>query len=172
MSEVSENPTPPADARRPPAPLELEVNGKPYFHEGDPAMPLLWFLRDRLRLTGTRHGCDGGVCGVCTVLVDGKAALACSSTMVEIAGHAVTTIEGLGKDGLHPLQQAWIEADAIHCGYCQAGQIMAAADLLARKPRPREEDIDALPVLCRCGAYPRIRTAIHLAADAMRKAGP
>ncbi|MCK9540087.1 (2Fe-2S)-binding protein [Dokdonella sp.] len=131
-------------------------------------MPLLWFLRDRLRLTGTKYACDSGVCGACTVLVDGAATHACTLRMQAAAGKAVTTIEGLGKSVLHPLQQAWIEEDAVLCGYCQPGQIMAAAALLQRKPQPRESEIDALPNLCRCGAYPRIRSAIQRAAEVMR----
>lgn len=158
--------------REPPAPLTIEINRKPYEHEGDPEMPLLWFLRDILRLTGTKYGCDGAGCGSCTVLLDGRAALACSIPMREAAGHAVTTIEGLGGEQLHPVQQAWIEQDVVLCGYCQSGQIMAAVDLLARRPQPRESDLAALPNLCRCGAYPRICTAILRAAELLRQAKP
>lgn len=162
------DPVEPVALRLPPAPLALQVNGEDYFHEGDPAMPLLWFLRDRLRLTGTKYACDSGVCGACTVLVDGKATHACTLRMDAAAGKAVTTIEGLGATVLHPLQQAWIEKDAVLCGYCQPGQLMAAAALLKRNPRPRADDLDALSNLCRCGAYPRIRSAIVRAAELMR----
>lgn len=142
----------------------LTINGKPYFHEGDPAMPLLWYLRDVLRLTGTKYGCGIGACGACTVLIDGKAARACLTPMLEVAGHVVTTIEGLESEQLHPVQQAWIENDVAQCGYCQAGQIMAAVDLLSRKRNPSEKDIASIGNLCRCGTYPRIRSAILRAA--------
>ncbi len=153
---------------RPPAPLALSINGKPYFHEGDPAMPLLWFLRDVLRLTGTKYACGVGSCGACNVLLGGKLATACTTTMAAAAGQDVTTIEGLSSGELHPLQQAWIEEDAVLCGYCQPGQIMAAADLLRRKPRPREEDLAGIGALCRCGSYPRVRRAILRAAKTLR----
>lgn len=153
---------------RPPAPLPLTINGKPYFHDGDPAMPLLWFLRDTLRLTGTKYACGVGTCGACTVLLDGKATHACMTPMHAAASHAITTIEGLETSTLHPVQQAWIEQDVIQCGYCQTGQIMAAVDLLKRKPRPAEEDIAALGNLCRCGSYPRVRRAIARAIELMQ----
>ena len=158
-------------ATKPPAPLELAINDKTYYHAGDPKMPLLWFLRDVLRLTGTKYGCGIGACGACTVLVDGKAARSCTLPMQAAAGHRVTTIEGLATDALHPLQQAWIDEDVAQCGYCQAGQILAAADLLRRKPKPSEEDISGLGNLCRCGTYPRIRKAILRAAEQMRSQG-
>jgi isoquinoline 1-oxidoreductase alpha subunit len=154
----------------PTAPLALSVNGKPYEHGGDPTMPLLWFLRDTLRLTGTKFGCGVGACGACTVLLDGKAARSCLLPMQNAAGHQVTTIEGLGEDGLHPVQAAWIEEDVPQCGYCQAGQIIAAVDLLQRKPKPGEDDISTITNLCRCGTYPRIRRAILRAAEAMQAA--
>jgi isoquinoline 1-oxidoreductase subunit alpha len=155
---------------RPPAPLTLSVNGESFFHEGDPAMPLLWFLRDILRLTGTKYGCGIGACGACTVLIDGKAARACVTPMQVAADHQITTIEGLASDVLHPVQQAWVEEDVAQCGYCQAGQIMAAVDLLKRKPKPAETDIAAIGNLCRCGTYPRIRRAILRAAELTRSA--
>ncbi len=158
----------PAARVQPPAPLAISINGKPYFHDGDPAMPLLWFLRDRLRLTGTKYGCDDGGCGACSVLVDGKLARACAVPMSAAATHQVTTIEGLAGDTLHPVQQAWIEHDAIQCGYCQPGQIMAAVDLLRRKPRPGEDDIAAIGNLCRCGSQPQVRRAIARAAELLR----
>lgn len=140
--------------------MQLAINGKPYFHDGDPDMPLLWYLRDVLRLTGTKYACGVGACGACTVLVDGKATLSCLTPMHAVGGHAITTIEGLESDKLHPVQQAWIENDVIQCGYCQTGQIMAAVDLLSRKSKPSDADIAAIGNLCRCGSYPRIRNAI------------
>jgi isoquinoline 1-oxidoreductase subunit alpha len=154
----------------PAAPLALTVNGKPFEHADDPEMPLLWFLRDTLRLTGTKYACGIGACGACTVLVDGKAARACQVTMKSAAGHRVTTIEGLAVDGLHAVQQAWIEEDVSQCGYCQAGQIVAAVDLLQRKSKPSDDDIASIGNLCRCGTYPRVRRAILRAADAMQAA--
>ena len=150
---------------RPPEPLPISINGKPYLHDGDPAMPLLWFLRDILRLTGTKYGCGVGACGACTVLVDGKATRACMTPMQAAANHKITTIEGLAGDTLHPVQQAWIEEDVVQCGYCQTGQIMAAVDLLARKSKPSDDDISAIGNLCRCGSYPRIRRAIARASE-------
>lgn len=158
--------TPPP--KGPPAPLAISINGKPYFHEGDPAMPLLWFLRDTLRLTGTKYGCGVGSCGACTVLIDGKATRACLTPMTKAANHSITTIEGLESDALHPVQQAWIEMDAVQCGYCQSGQIMAAVDLLKRKPKPSDDDISSIGNLCRCGAYPNIRKAILHAVGLIR----
>ncbi|HEX7338422.1 MAG TPA: (2Fe-2S)-binding protein [Rhodanobacteraceae bacterium] len=151
--------------------VHLEINGEAFLHTGDADMPLLWYLRDNLHLTGCKYGCDDGQCGACTVLVDGRRALACQTPMHKLEGHRVTTVEGLsGKDGkLHPLQQAWIDEDAIVCGYCQPGWLMAAADLLARKPDPTDADIDHLPNLCRCGSQPRVRAAIKRAAAAMHK---
>lgn len=133
-------------------------------------MPLLWYLRDVLRLTGSKYACDDVSCGACSVLVDGHLQRACALAMRDVAGKAITTIEGLAgpDDKLHPVQQAWIDEDAILCGYCQAGQIMAAVDLLARKPNPSDADIDRLGNLCRCGSYPRIRSAIHRAARTMQ----
>lgn len=150
--------------------IAFTLNGEAFVHTGDPSMPLLWYLRDVLKLTGTKYGCDSAQCGACTVLVDGRRQLACQMPMQGIAGRHVTTIEGLtGANGdLHPLQQAWIDEDAILCGYCQPGWIMAAADLLARHPHPGDAEIDRLPNLCRCGSQPRIRRAILRAAAAMR----
>jgi isoquinoline 1-oxidoreductase alpha subunit len=152
----------------PPAPLPVTINGKPYLHDGDPAMPLLWFLRDSLRLTGTKFGCGVAACGACTVLLDGKAVRACVTPMSAATNHKITTIEGLETEALHPVQQAWIDEDVPQCGYCQAGQIMAAVDLLQRKPKPADDDIATIGNLCRCGTYPRIRRAILRAADLMR----
>ncbi|MBN8884584.1 MAG: (2Fe-2S)-binding protein [Rudaea sp.] len=145
--------------------LPLRINGRAYSFDGDELMPLLWYLRDVLRLTGTKFGCGVGACGACTVLVDGKAQRACVTPMKTLAKREVTTIEGLANGELHPLQQAWIEIDVPQCGYCQAGQIMAAADLLKRNPNPNDEEIGKISNLCRCGTYPRIRKAIKRAAE-------
>lgn len=173
-------PDTPARARKtPPAPAMtsaerkeqgLKINGRAYYPGGDPDMPLLWYLRDVLRLTGTKFGCGIGTCGACTVLIDGKAQRACVTPVKAAMGHEITTIEGLATDaGLHPLQRAWIEEDVAQCGYCQAGQIMAAADLLARNPNPGDDDIAKITNLCRCGTYPRIRRAIKRAAQIARE---
>ncbi|HJP96983.1 MAG TPA: (2Fe-2S)-binding protein [Rhodanobacteraceae bacterium] len=145
--------------------IEVTINGEDFRHTGDPGLPLLWYLRDVLRLTGCKYGCDDASCGACSVLVEGKLKHACTLPMQALAGKRITTVEGLaGANGaLHPVQQAWIEEDAILCGYCQSGQIMAAVDLLARKPQPSDKDIDTISNLCRCGSYPRIRSAIKRA---------
>ncbi|MEO7013558.1 MAG: (2Fe-2S)-binding protein [Dokdonella sp.] len=167
MQKPNQPPTPASPNKAPVAakiPSQLTINGKPYFHDGDPAMPLLWFLRDVLRLTGTKYGCGIGACGACTVLIDGKATRSCQTPMQTVTGHAITTIEGLEGEKLHPVQQAWIENDVAQCGYCQAGQIMAAVDLLSRKAKPSDADIASIGNLCRCGTYPRIRNAILRAA--------
>ena len=149
--------------------IELTINGKRVNFSGDPAMPLLWYLRDHARLTGTKFGCGIGYCGACTVHVDGAARRSCVTPMSAVAGHTVTTIEGLAREGvLHPVQQAWLDEDVPQCGYCQAGQIMAAVDLLHRKPQPTDAEISELTNLCRCGTYPRIRKAIHRAARLLR----
>jgi isoquinoline 1-oxidoreductase alpha subunit len=163
-------PIPPVAASASEKTLPLRINGKAFFHNGDVEMPLLWYLRDVLHLTGTKFGCGIGYCGACTVLVDGKAQRACVMPVKALSGHEVTTIEGLASGAeLHPLQQAWIEEDVAQCGYCQAGQIMAAADLLRTNPHPSDDDIGKIANLCRCGTYPRIRKAIKRAADAMKK---
>ncbi len=131
---------------------------------------MLWVLRDYLALLGTKYGCGQGLCGACTVHVDGEAVRACLTPILATAGKAVTTIEGLGAGGLHPVQRAWCELDVPQCGYCQAGQIMAAVALLERNAAPSDDEIDAAMsgVLCRCGTQLRIRVAIHAAAAAMR----
>jgi len=145
--------------------IELTVNGRPASFAGDPSMPLLWYLRDHAHLTGTKFGCGIGYCGACTVHLDGVAARACVTPIGAVAGRTVTTIEGLARGGeLHAVQQAWIDEDVPQCGYCQAGQIMAAVDLLRRKSAPTDADIATLTNLCRCGTYPRIRKAIRRAA--------
>ena len=149
--------------------IELTLNQQPIQFAGDPDMPLLWYLRDHARLTGTKFGCGIGYCGACTVHVDLAAVRACVTPMRSVAGRTVTTIEGLAREGsLHPVQQAWIDEDVPQCGYCQAGQIMAAVDLLRRTPQPSDSDIATLTNLCRCGTYPRIRRAIHRAAAQLR----
>jgi len=147
--------------------ITFEVNSKSVSFDGDEDTPLLWVLRDHLQLTGTKYGCGSGQCGACTVHIDGRARRACMISISRVKGSSVTTIEGLADaDGsLHPVQQAWIDIDVPQCGYCQAGQIMATADLLNRVPEPTDEDIDQeIRNLCRCGTYVRIRQAIHRAA--------
>ena len=131
--------------------------------------PLLWALRDALGLTGTKYGCGIGACGACTVHVDGEPMRSCLTPVSAVAGKRVTTIEGLGRDGLHAVQQAWIEHNVPQCGYCQAGQIMSAVALLANNPQPTDDDIDNAMAgnICRCGTYPRIRKAIHAAAGSL-----
>ena len=148
--------------------VEFRLNGRPVRFDGDPTMPLLWSLREHLGLTGTKYGCGVGTCGACTVLVDGRAIRSCVTPMSAVSGRSVTTIEGLASDGrLHPVQQAWVDEDVAQCGYCQAGQIMSAAALLARTPHPTDAEIDAAMMgnLCRCGTYQRIRRAITRAAS-------
>ena len=149
----------------------LRVNGQQRAYDGDPSMPLLWYLRDELALTGTKFGCGAALCGNCTVHVDGTAVRSCITQMSSVTGKAVTTIEGLSKSGDHPLQQAWVELAVPQCGFCQAGQIMSAAALLAANPAPSDEDIDQSMCgnLCRCGTYPRIRAAIRKVADGTKR---
>jgi aerobic-type carbon monoxide dehydrogenase small subunit (CoxS/CutS family) len=146
--------------------ITLHVNGTPRSVEVSPDTPLLWALRDTLALTGTKFGCGIGSCGSCTVLLDGAPVRSCQVTVAEVKNRKVTTIEGLSPDGSHPVQRAWIADEVPQCGYCQSGQIVAAAALLARKPRPTDADIDSAMdgILCRCGTYDRIRRAIHRAA--------
>jgi isoquinoline 1-oxidoreductase subunit alpha len=147
--------------------IQLKVNGRTVSVDAPGDMPLLWALRDVLHLHGTKFGCGEGLCGACTVLVGGKAVRSCVTPISSIGTQPVTTIEGLSADGSHPLQRAWQELDVPQCGYCQAGQIMSAAELLARKPKPTDKDIDDAMDgnLCRCGTYLRIRSAIHRAAE-------
>ena len=146
--------------------ISLLVNGVAYTADVEPDTPLLWVLRDSLKLTGTKFGCGIAQCGACTVLIDGQAMRSCSIPASLVAGKPVTTIEGLSADGTHPVQLAWIEFDVPQCGYCQSGQIMAAVALLKEKPKPTDADIDAaITNICRCGTYPRIRAAIHRAAE-------
>ena len=150
--------------------VAFRLNGRLAEARVDPEMPLLWWLRDHAGLTGAKYGCGVGACGACTVLVDGTAMRSCVMPVSALAGREVTTIEGLARGGeLHPVQKAWIEEDVAQCGYCQAGQILAAVDLLKRAPQPTEAEIAALPNLCRCGTYPRIRKAIRQAAGAQKR---
>lgn len=147
--------------------IKLTVNGKERQFDGDTDMPLLWFLRDELDLKGTKFGCGMGLCGACTVHVNGKPTRSCSTPVSAAANAKITTIEGISPDGSHPVQVAWQEIDVPQCGYCQAGQIMSACALLAKTPKPNDADIDQAMNgnLCRCGTYLRIRQAIKRAAD-------
>lgn len=149
-------------------PLKLTVNNEAKTVDVAPDTPLLWVLRDVLNLKGAKYGCGIGVCGACTVLIDGKATRSCMTQVGLVAGQHITTIEGLSPDELHPVQAAWEAIDVAQCGYCQSGQIMAATALLERTPHPTDAEIDAAMSgnLCRCGTYPRIREAIHHAAGA------
>jgi len=150
------------------ADIHLRVNGSEKKVSVSPETPLLWVLRDALELTGTKFGCGAGLCGACTVHVDGAAVRACSTPVSQVVGKTVMTIEGLGANGLHPVQQAWIAEEVPQCGYCQVGQIMAAAALLAKTPNPTDDEITQgmNGNICRCGTYERIRMAIHRAANA------
>ncbi|NBO66249.1 MAG: (2Fe-2S)-binding protein [Acidobacteria bacterium] len=147
--------------------ISLKVNGRSRRHTGDPEMPLLWYLRDELNLKGTKFGCGMGLCGACTIHLNGSPVRGCLTPVSAAANGAVTTIEGLSSNGTHPVQIAWQEIDVPQCGYCQAGQIMSACALLAIKPNPTDREIDAAMDgnLCRCGTYLRIRAAIHRAAE-------
>jgi len=148
----------------------LRVNGKEVTVDVAPETPLLWVLRDVLKMTGTKFGCGIGQCGACTVHLDGEAQKSCQWPVSGVKGKAITTIEGLSADGSHPVQRAWVAEQVPQCGYCQSGQLMAAAALLAKKPKPTDDDIDAgmSGNLCRCGTYQRIRKAIHRAAQEVR----
>ena len=144
----------------------FQVNGRAARSEAPPQTPLLWVLREELKLTGTKFGCGTGLCGACMVHVDGRRAFSCQTQLSEVAGRSVTTIEGLSADSAHPLQKAWLAERVPQCGYCQSGQIMSAADLLKQKPKPtREEIIEHMSTnICRCGTYQRIVRAIERAA--------
>jgi isoquinoline 1-oxidoreductase alpha subunit len=152
----------------------MTVNGEGVNYRLDPDTPLLWALRDASNLTGTKYGCDSRDCGACTVIIDGRAVLSCGVALRDLEGATITTIEGLSANGTHAVQQAWIAEQATMCGYCEPGFIMAIAALLEASPAPSEEEIAALPNICRCGAYSRIRKAIERAAQSSppAKAGP
>jgi isoquinoline 1-oxidoreductase alpha subunit len=146
--------------------ININVNGQDITVDADPSTPLLWVLRDHLAMTGTKYGCGIAKCGACTVHVDGVATRSCNTPVSKIAGGKITTIEGLSPDASHAVQKAWDEIDVPQCGYCQAGQMMAAASLLAKNPKPSDRDIDdAMDNICRCGTYLRIRAAVHRAAE-------
>jgi isoquinoline 1-oxidoreductase alpha subunit len=147
--------------------MRLRVNGEEHEVAAPGDMPLLWVLRDLLGLTGTKYGCGVGQCGACLVHVDGKPRRSCMTSASSVEGKSVTTIEGLAADADHPVQRAWAELDVVQCGYCQSGQIMSAAALLAEKPLPTDADIDATlgRQICRCGTYQRVRAAVHRAAE-------
>jgi isoquinoline 1-oxidoreductase alpha subunit len=148
----------------------FRINSREVSFDGDDSTPLLWVIRDTLGLTGTKFACGIGECGACTVHVNGRARKSCLMPVRAVSGRSVTTIEGLAPsdDELHPVQEAWLEHDVPQCGYCQAGQVMAAADFLQQNPNPSDGDIDkGIDVICRCGTYPRIRKAIHRAAELM-----
>ena len=145
--------------------ISLNINGKQQTVDVNPATPLLWVIRENIGLTGTKFGCGLGQCGACTVHLDGKAVRSCTVPASAAAGKTILTIEGLSPYSSHPLQKAWIAEQVPQCGYCQSGQIMAAAALLAKTPRPTDDDIDTnMTNICRCGTYQRIRAAIHRAA--------
>ena len=152
--------------------LSFQVNAAQVAFDGDENTPLLWVLRDHLDLTGTKFGCGIGQCGACTVHVDGAPVRSCSFPLAAAAGKSITTIEGVSRDGSHPIQVAWKELDAPQCGYCQSGMIMSTLALLARNPAPTDADIDtAITNACRCSSYHRVRKAIHRAAELMKERG-
>ena len=153
--------------------ISLNVNGKQYQVEVAPDTPLLWVIRESVGLTGTKFGCGMSQCGACTVHVNGEAVRSCVTPVSAVADKEIVTIEGLSPDNSHPVQKAWIEDDVPQCGYCHSGQIMSAAALLAKNPKPSDADIDEAMSgnLCRCGTYQRIRRAIHRASEMMAKGG-
>ncbi len=152
--------------------IRFTLNGQPQSVDAEPDTPLLWVLRDHLGLTGTKYGCGLGLCGACTVHVDGQPVRSCSLAVQALEGRSVTTVEGLSRDRSHAVQRAWIELDVPQCGYCQSGQIMSAVALLKANPAPSDADIDAALSgnICRCGTYVRIRRAVHRAAELLREA--
>jgi aerobic-type carbon monoxide dehydrogenase small subunit (CoxS/CutS family) len=153
--------------------VAITVNGQPRTVKVDPATPLLWVLRDTLGLTGTKYGCGMALCGNCTVLLEGEPIRSCVTPVAAVSGRQLTTIEGLSPDSRHPVQRAWLAEEVPQCGFCQSGQILAAAALLAKHPRPGEADINAAMsgILCRCGTYQRIRAAIQRAAEQLAVEG-
>ena len=149
--------------------IKLKINGENYSVDAEPETPLLWVIRDSLNLTGTKYGCGIQQCGACTVMVGARPVRSCGITIEEIKGKEITTIEGISKDSLHPVQTAWVEEQVPQCGYCQSGQIIAAVALLNRNPNPTDKEIDrSMLNLCRCGTYPRIRQAIHRASELIK----
>ena len=150
--------------------ITISVNGSKREFNIDGSTPLLWVLRDELKLTGTKYGCGRGLCGACTVHIDGEETRSCITAVENIQGREITTIEGLSKDGNHPVQKAWVKQDVPQCGYCQSGQIMTASALLSRNNNPDDSDIDSAMKMniCRCGTYQRIRKAIHTASKELR----
>jgi len=154
--------------------ISLTVNGERHDIDADPEMPLLWALRDLIKLTGTKYGCGIAQCGACTIHINGQPARACVTPVSAAVDTEIRTIEGLSPDATHPVQQAWIELDVVQCGYCQSGQVMAAAALLEQNPSPTDADIDAAMNgnICRCGTYPRIRAAVKRAAELKRGGQP
>ncbi len=150
--------------------ITISVNGSKREFNIDGGTPLLWVLRDELKLTGTKYGCGRGLCGACTVHIDGEETRSCITAVENIQGREITTIEGLSKDGNHPVQKAWVKQDVPQCGYCQSGQIMTASALLSRNKNPDDSDIDSAMKMniCRCGTYQRIRKAIHTASKELR----
>ena len=152
--------------------VQLNINGRSQQVDVEPDTPLLWVIREQVGLTGTKYGCGVAQCGACTVHIDGEPVRSCSMPVSAAAGKRITTIEGLSRDGSHPVQKAWAELDVPQCGYCQSGQIMAAAALLGKKPQPTDKDIDeAMTNICRCGTYQRIRAAVHIAAGTAKVGG-
>ena len=153
--------------------ITLNVNGRSQEIDADPEMPLLWALRDLLKLTGTKYGCGVAACGACTMHIDGQPIRSCQTPVSAAVGAKITTIEGLSTKGEHAVQRAWVELDVVQCGYCQSGQIMSAAALIASNPNPSDADIDAAMDgnICRCGTYPRIRAAVKRAAEIKRNGG-
>lgn len=151
--------------------IKLNINGKEEQHDLQPDMPLLWALRDVMQLTGSKYGCGKGLCGACTVHLDGQPIRSCVTPVSAVEGKSITTIEGLSKSGNHPVQEAWKELNVPQCGYCQSGQIMSASALIESNDNPSDEDINAAMAgnICRCGTYPRIRKAIHRAAELARE---
>ena len=152
--------------------MKLSINGSEHEVDAAPDTPLLWVLRDHVGLTGTKYGCGMALCGACTVHLDGVSTRSCITPLSAVAGRKITTIEGLSADASHPVQQAWIEADVAQCGYCQSGQIMGAAALLAQTPDPTDEQIVAAMDghLCRCGTYSQVREAVRLASRKLKEA--
>ena len=154
--------------------ITLTVNGNKHEFTGDPSTPVLWYLRDELNLTGPKFGCGMAQCGACTIHIDGVAQRSCILPVSAVAGRAITSIEGLSEQGDHPVQKAWLEHKVPQCGYCQSGQIMSAAALLAKNPNPSAADVDAAMAgnICRCGTFNRVRRGIHLAAEIKRGGQP